>query len=109
MNSYFDFFEKVNVLNQHIRRGYTGTPDDLAKRLSVSRGTLYKIINGLKSRGVEIEYCRNRCTFFYNNDVVVDIRIEIKGLTDMNDDELKNISGGSKLFSFRSFFYTEML
>jgi len=103
----FDFLDKLCVLNKLIRMEHTGTPSEFAERLSISRSTLYEIIEELKARGVEIKYCRTRCTFYYNNDVFLDIHFNIKPLTDIDDaSELKNISGGS-FFFFRPFHWTE--
>ncbi len=96
----FDFLDKLHVLNKLIRMEHTGTPGEFAKRLSISRSTLYEIIEELKARGVEIKYCRTRCTFYYNNDMFLDIRFIIEPLTEINDlGELKNISGGGNFFS----------
>ena len=89
----FDFFDKLHILNRLIRAEHTGAPGELAERLSMSRSTLYNIIEELKMRGVEIKYCRTRRTFYYNNDLFFDIHFNIKSLTDINKfDELKNIS-----------------
>ncbi|MCL1973714.1 MAG: HTH domain-containing protein [Bacteroidetes bacterium] len=78
--SHFDFLEKLSVLNKLICRGYTGTPKELAQRLSISRSTLYEIIDELNSRGAEIKYSRNRNTFYYNNDLLIDVHFAIKSL-----------------------------
>jgi len=96
----FKVFENLITLEKLIRQRCTGTPDELARRLSISRSALYEIIDELKARGVEIKYCRTRCSFYYNNGMILDIRFDIKGLTHIdNPDELKDISGGCKLFS----------
>ena len=90
-----EFLEKLAVLSKLIAEGRTGTPNELAERLRISRTVLYEIINELKLRGIEVKYSRSRCTFYYNNDVLVDIQISIKSLKEIDDpDELKDISGG---------------
>jgi predicted DNA-binding transcriptional regulator YafY len=104
--NHFDFLEKLSILNKLIRREHTGTPDELAERLSISRSLLYEIIDELNARGVDIKYSRTNCTFYYNNDVFLDVHFSIKSLTDIDDpEELKNISGGCKISS--SFFLSE--
>jgi hypothetical protein len=106
MNHYFNFLDKLSTLDRLICQGYTGTPDDLAKRLSTSRKTLYRIIDGLKTRGVEIKYCRVRNTFRYANEVVIDIRFNVEGLTEMNEEKMRNTSGGYIFFNrLQSFFF----
>ena len=86
----FDFPEKMYVMDKLIRQEHTGTPNEFAKRLSIGRSTLYELIDELYSRGVEIKYSRTRCTFYYNNDVSLDIRFAIKPLAGIH--ELKNSS-----------------
>ena len=95
-------FKDLITLKKLIRQKRTGTPDELAKRLSVSRATVYNIIDDLNSHGAEIRYCRTRCSFYCNNDMILDIPFGIEGLTGIdNPEELRKISGGCKLFSFR--------
>ncbi|MCL2502110.1 MAG: helix-turn-helix domain-containing protein [Bacteroidales bacterium] len=87
-------------MNKLIIREYTGSPHELARRLSISRSTLYEIIDELNSRGVEIKYSRNRGTFYYNNDMFLDIRFAIKPLESIDEPkELKHFSGGCNIFS----------
>ena len=78
--NHFDFLEKLSILNKLIRQERTGTPGDLAQRLSISRSKLYEIIDELNSRGTEIKYSRNRNTFYYNNDLFFDVRFAIRSL-----------------------------
>lgn len=102
--NYFDFFDKLMVLIEMLRRGYTGTPDELAEHLNISRSALYRIIDELNTRGVEIKYSRSRCTFYYNNDMLIDFQFNIKSLSEIDDSDLKNISGGCVcLHSLQSF------
>ena len=97
--NHIEFLEKLAVLNKLIAQGHTGTPEELAERLRISRSTLYEIIDELKLRGIDVKYSRSRCTFYYNNDVLVDIQISIKSLKEIDDpDELKDISGGCNIF-----------
>ena len=107
--NYIELIEKVAILNELISQKQTGTPEEIAERLRISRSTLYNIIDELKLRGIDIKYSRSRCTFYYNNDVLVDIQISIKSLTEIDDvDELKNISGGCKISSlFSEIFLSE--
>ena len=106
--NHLEFLDKLIVLEKLIRKECTGTPKELANRLHISRSTVYEIIDELKLRGVEIEYSRTHCTFYYKNDVMIDIRFSIKDLTNIdNPEELKNISGGMRFFSFRPIFQTE--
>jgi len=100
------FLEKLITLEKFVRQGRTGTPDEFARRLSISRSALYEIISELKSYGVDIKYCRTRCSFYYNSNLFLDIHFSLKELT---PDELINISGGHYFFSFRPLFRMEGL
>ena len=98
-----EFLEKLAVLSKLIAEGRTGTPNELAERLRISRTVLYEIINELKLRGIEVKYSRSRCTFYSKNDILLDIQISIKSLREIDDpDELKDTTGGCKISS--SFF-----
>ena len=61
----FEQLDHFQRINDYIRRKATGTPDEFAKRLKLSRRTLYRHIDELKSLGAEISYCRNTQTFYY--------------------------------------------
>ena len=104
-----ELIEKVAILNELISQKRTGTPEEVAERLRISRSTLYEIIDELKLRGVDVKYSRSHCTFYYNNNVLVDIQISIKSLTEIDDpDELKDITGGCEIFTiFNKIFLPE--
>jgi len=91
--------QKIVTVQKLTRQERTGTPDQLAKRLSVSRATLYRMIDELKSYGSEIKFCRTRNSFYYSGDKVTDIHFRIDSFAEMTEEELRNISGGTKIFS----------
>jgi len=78
------------MLEKLVRQRRTGTPDELARRLSISRSALYDIIDELRADGVEIKYCRTRCSFYYNGNAFLNIHFSITEATD--PEEMKNIS-----------------
>ena len=90
------------TLEELIRRGRTGTPDDLAERLSVDRSTVYRMIEELKSYGTEIKFCRTRNSFYYNDGPIINIVFRIEILSEMTNEEMRDTSGGYKIFSFFS-------
>ena len=103
--SKYKFIDNLILVEKLIRRRNTGTPKDLAHRLSVSRSAVYNIIDELKLHGADIKYCRTGCTFYYDNGKSVEILFEIKPVAEASDfeemsiDEMKNISGGAKIIS----------
>ena len=69
---------QFNHLCNLIRRKATGTPGQLAKRIQVSRGTLYKLLKELESYGAEIEYdCARKC-FYFEKETDIEFKISKK-------------------------------
>lgn len=75
----YDRFLQLNRLNDLIRRKSTGTPDQLAKKLGISRGTIYKLLRELESYGAKIKYDRIRRSFLFTKEM--DFKFEIKKRT----------------------------
>ncbi len=64
------FIEKLQTIDRvHslINRKATGTADDLASKLNVSRRCVYDIINLMKMMGAPIEFCTSRRTYYYTH------------------------------------------
>jgi biotin operon repressor len=62
------FLEKIELfrrVDQLIKRKATGTPDDLAQKLGVSRRCVFDIITQLKDLGGPVQYCEVRKSYFY--------------------------------------------
>lgn len=55
-------------LDNLIRRKATGTPDELAARLNVSRTTIHRYITELRHFGAPVKFCRYRNSYFYEED-----------------------------------------
>ncbi|MDD3077939.1 MAG: HTH domain-containing protein [Paludibacter sp.] len=64
MNVFKDF-TCLQRLHELVLLEKTGTPQQLAKRLGISRATLYVMIDQLKSIDMEIVYSRKTQTFCY--------------------------------------------
>ena len=71
-----DRFLQLNRLCDLVRRKATGTPNQLAEKLQISRGTVYKLLEELESYGAEIEYDRSRKCFYFAKEM--DIKFEVK-------------------------------
>ena len=62
------FFKKVNQLqrvDQLIRLKATGTPEQLANRLEISKRTVFELIAFMKSLNAPIYYCYSRRSYCY--------------------------------------------
>jgi len=66
--------KRLDRLSRLIRRKATGTPDELASRMGVSRNTVFNMIKELENLGAEIEYCKKRRSYQY----VVEIEISFE-------------------------------
>lgn len=64
---HFDYFNRMEYLDDLIRRKATGSPKELARKLSVSERTVYELINKLKMLDAPISYDFQRRTYFYQN------------------------------------------
>lgn len=59
-------------LHKLINRKATGTPDECAARLNISRAALYRYIKDLKAVGAPVIYCEQRLSFVYSCDFNLD-------------------------------------
>lgn len=100
--NFVEIIERINRLHKLIEQERTGTPTDLAKKLGISRSTLYNMIEELKSYDAPIEYSRSRGTFYYTKGFDMDIQLSFGKIHD--ESELKKINGGSKVFHSVHFF-----
>ena len=57
--------ERLQKLDHLIKKECTGTPNDFAKKLGISRSHLYRLIEILKDYGAEIKYSRKQKNFHY--------------------------------------------
>jgi len=60
-----DHLLQVKRLHEFIRTKSTGSPETLARRLTISRATVFRRLDDLKALGAEIEFDRDRMTYYY--------------------------------------------
>ncbi len=65
MNIIIKQIELIERIDQLIRLQATGTPEDLAYRLGISKTKLYRIINTMKTLNAPIEYDITIQSFVY--------------------------------------------
>lgn len=88
--------ERISRLHQLIKEERTGSPDYLAQRLGISRASLYRMIDELKSYDAPIEYSRTLESFYYTKGFELKIYCSLELIE--NEDMLKNIVGGCYFF-----------
>ena len=99
----FEYLDRISKMHKLISRQKTGTPDEFARQLGISRTTVYELIYELRSRGAPIAYSKSARTFFYKHPYDIAITCSLRPL---NCQELKEKSGGLKISSKILFFRT---
>ena len=99
----FEYLDRISMMHKLVSRQKTGTPEELAQRLGVSRTSLYELIDELRSRGAPISYSKSSKTFFYRQPYEIAVTCTLKPLTYT---EAKEHSGGINIFSKILFFRT---
>jgi predicted DNA-binding transcriptional regulator YafY len=49
-----------------IRRKVTGTPEELAEKLNISRASLFRYMKIMRALGASIQFCMIRQSYFYS-------------------------------------------
>ena len=99
----FEYLDRISMMHKLVSRQKTGTPDELARQLGVSRTTLYELIDELRSRGVPLAYSKSAKTFFYRQPYDVAVTCSLRPLTCQEE---KDNSGGINIFPKILFFRT---
>ncbi|SEF91800.1 DNA-binding protein [Algoriphagus boritolerans] len=90
--------ERLQLLNKLVKEKRTGSPEELAKRLSVSRAKLYLILEELRDRNVYIKFNKRINSFEYEACRGINLEFSFRIL---RQDEEKLINGG-KILNFFS-------
>lgn len=61
-------YQKIYYLIQLLESNCSGTADELAEKLEVSRRTFFRYLEELRARGAEIEYCKYSNTYTLKNE-----------------------------------------
>jgi biotin operon repressor len=72
---------RVKKLDKLIQSRKTGTPEELASRLELSRSQLYNILEELKDLGAPIAYCRRLRSFYYSESFQITIVAHLEFIT----------------------------
>jgi len=99
----FEYLDRITLMHKLVSRQRTGTPEELARSLGVSRTSLYELIDELRSRGAPIAYSKSAKTFFYSEPYDIAVTCTLKPLSYA---EAKNHYGGINIYSKILFFRT---
>ncbi len=90
-----DDIRQLRIVHCMIQKRTTGTPEEFASMLCVSRRKMYYILDKLKGLGAQVVYSRTERTFYYLKKFDLDISIKI--MTKENN-EWQEISGGFMIY-----------
>ncbi|MBW9280317.1 HTH domain-containing protein [Bacteroides fragilis] len=85
--SVISYIERINRAYRLIRMERTGSRDELAAKLRVSRRTINYYLEELRLMGAEIEFSRRRNTYYFANKFVLHATIEARIDADVLDDK----------------------
>lgn len=88
--------ERLQLLNKLVREKRTGSPEELAERLAVSRAKLYLILEELRDRNVFIKFNKRINSFEYEACRGINLEFSFRILR--QDEE--NIINGGKIINF---------
>lgn len=106
--------KRLQLLHELILEENTNTPDVLAEKLSISRASLYLLIDDLKKNNLPISYSRKKKSFIYTKKVKLKLDFVLEVIE--NEQELSKIKGGfvshmlpSNYINGRSFIFVPYL
>lgn len=86
--NFIDDLKRLQRIHELICAEATGSPDDLAASVCVSRSELYYILRQLKILGARISYNRRMRSFCYSNNFKLNIELRVSFLGERDMDML---------------------
>mgnify|MGYP006292485855 len=94
--------ERLEKIEKLIHQSQTGTPDEFAGKIGISRRQLYNYLEEIRSYGIDIRYSRRHQSFLFKNNK----RLKIHFACELIDPAAKQkIHGGVQLFSYKTGLY----
>ena len=97
------YFERIKRIDQLIKLKATGTLEDLAKKLNVSRSTVFEYIHIMKDLKAPIQYNNIAGTYEYTQKCKCQIGFIN---TELSDNELKETNAGNFLKNSSIFLFS---
>jgi biotin operon repressor len=99
----FEYLDRIILMHKLLSRRITGTPEEFAHKVGISRTRLYEIIDELRLRGAPITYSKSAKTFFYLQPFDIDVTCSMKLLS--CNEEKENYGGDNKGAEVLSFWF----
>lgn len=77
-------FKRIERIDQLIRIKGTGTADQLAEKLGISRRSVFNLLNEMKEKGAPIKYDQYRGSYYYDEEGYFKIAIYFKRKQTLN-------------------------
>jgi len=97
----FEYLDRINTMHKLVSHERTGTPEEFARQLGVSRTSLYEMIDELKSRGAPIAYSKSTKTFHYSQPYDISVTCKLQPLSQTEEKE----KSGGQYFSLKILFF----
>jgi len=62
-------FDRLRRMHRLIKFKRTGTPEEFAERMALSKSMLYLMLSELRKLGAPLEYCSNSRSYLYTSSV----------------------------------------
>lgn len=96
----FEYIDRINLLNKLIKERKTGTLDELAERLHLSKSRMCRVIEDLKLKGAPIEYSRCLHSYYFTHNYQMKIEVVFK---ELDTEEVKAVNGGQLITNEKKF------
>ena len=83
------YFERFQRLHRLIARKATGSPLELAQKLSLSERAVFEYIRAMRELGAPIAFCSVRRTYYYEREVQFHF-----GFRELDEKEVMHVDGG---------------
>lgn len=93
--------ERLKTIHHLIENQQTGSPNEFANKIHVSKRQLFNILDDLKLMGAPIEYSTLQKSYIYSEYCEIQLLFQIKIL---NKEEMTSISGGKNFGYYYSNF-----
>jgi hypothetical protein len=101
----FQYLDRINMMHKLLNNSSTGTPEEFAQQLGISRSSLYELIDELKSRKAPIRYSKSAKTFYYEEPFEILITCDLHPMTYQEEKEYSAGHNLSKILFSRTMMY----
>lgn len=89
--NFIDHVEKIKIMHELISSERTGSPNEFAKKMEISKKGIYNTIIFLKNFDAPIRYCAVKRSFYYSSFFDLELKFSIKII---NEHQTKITDGG---------------